>query len=149
MDIKVFVNMMKNMQKFVRVKIYRGENAFNKFLEAILKEQKLLTKIMKNRKNIGIIKTEEDKPLYEKTNICHICLKEINNKKDKFRDLCNITGLQRGLAHVNCDFNYKLTNKIPVVFFNLRGYDCSFIMQEIGKFKDVETNFIPSNTENI
>ena len=50
--------MMRNMQKFVRVKIYRGENAFNKFLEAILKEQKLLTKIMKNRKNIGIIKTE-------------------------------------------------------------------------------------------
>ena len=50
---------------------------------------------------------------------------------------------------VNCDFNYKITNKIPVVFFNLRGYDCSFIMQEIGKFKDVEINFIPSNTENI
>ena len=39
MDIKMFVNMMRNMQKFVRVKIYRGENAFNKFLEAILKEQ--------------------------------------------------------------------------------------------------------------
>ena len=89
MDIKIFVNMMKNVQKFVRVKIYRGENAFNKFLEAILKEQKLLTKIMKNRKNIGIIKTEEDKPLYEKTNICHICLKEINDKKDKVRDLCH------------------------------------------------------------
>ena len=35
----MFVNMMRNMQKFVRVKIYRGENAFNKFLEAILKEQ--------------------------------------------------------------------------------------------------------------
>lgn len=85
MDIKMFVNMMRNMQKCVRVKIYRGENAFNKFLEAILKEQKLLTKIMKNRKNIGIIKTEEDKPLYEKTNICHICLKEINDKKDKLR----------------------------------------------------------------
>ena len=66
MDIKMFVNMMINMQKFVRVKIYRGENAFNKFLEAILKEQKLFKKIMKNRKNIGIIKTEEDKPLYER-----------------------------------------------------------------------------------
>ena len=83
----MFVNMMRNMQKFVRVKIYRGENACNKFLEAILKEQKLLTKIMKN--SIGIIKTEEDKPLYEKTNICHICLKEINDKKDKVRDLCH------------------------------------------------------------
>ena len=66
MDIKMFVNMMINMQKFVRVKIYRGENAFNKFLEAILKEQKLFKKIMKNRKNIGIINTEEDKPLYER-----------------------------------------------------------------------------------
>ena len=85
----MFVNMMRNMQKFVRVKIYRGENE----KEAILKEQKLLTKIMKNRKNIGIIKTEEDKPLYEKTNICHICLKEINDKKDKVRDLCHFTGL--------------------------------------------------------
>ena len=43
----------------------------------------------------------------------------------------------------------NLPIKYPLFFFNLRGYDYSFIMQEIGKFKDVEINFIPSNTENI
>lgn len=149
MDIKMFVNMMRNMQKFVRVKIYGGENAFNKFLEAILKEQKLLTKIMKNRKNIGIIKTEENKPLYEKTNICHICLKEINDKKDKVRIFAI---LQDCIEVQHMLIVTSITNlliKYLLFFLNLRGYDCPCIMQEIDKFKDVEINFLPSNTENI
>ena len=47
--------------------------------------------------------------------------------------------LGRGTAHVNYNMQYKITNKIRVVFHNLRGYDFYFIMQKRGKFKDAES----------
>ena len=40
----------------------------------------------------------------------------------------------------------KLTYKIPVVFHNLRGYDCSMLMQELGRFGK-KINIIPNNME--
>ena len=39
-----------------------------------------------------------------------------------------------------------MTDKIPVSFHNLRGYDAHLIMQEIGKFK-LPINVIPNNME--
>ena len=62
------------------------------------------------------------------------------------RDHCHVTGKYRGSAHNVCNRSYRLTNKIPVIFHNLKGYDSHLIMQEIGKFnKDI--NVIPNNME--
>ena len=36
-------------------------------------------------------------------------------------------------AHQDCNLNFRLTDKIPVIFHNLRGYDNHFIMQNIGE----------------
>ncbi|XP_068761891.1 uncharacterized protein [Montipora capricornis] len=41
--------------------------------------------------------------------------------------------MYRGSAHQDCNLNFRLTEKIPVIFHNLRGYDSHFIMQEIGE----------------
>ena len=57
------------------------------------------------------------------------------------RDHCHVTGKYRGSAHNAC---YGLTNKIPVIFHNLRGNDSHRIMQEIWKFNKV-INVIPNN----
>ena len=62
----------------------------------------------------------------------------------KVRDHCHITGKYRGSAHQKCNINYELTEKIPVIFHNLCGYDSHFIMQEIGKFNR-KINVIPNN----
>lgn len=108
----------------------------------------MLKKIMENEQNIEIMMSEEDKILYEKTNICHIRLKEIRDRKYTVRNHCHFTGLYRlGPTHVNCNLKYKLTNTIPIVFHNLRGYGFHFMMQEIVKFRDVEINVIPSSRE--
>ena len=57
-----------------------------------------------------------------------------------------VTGNYRGSAHTDCNLSYRLTNKIYVIFHNLRGYDSHLIMQKIGKFlKDI--NVIPNNME--
>ena len=58
----------------------------------------------------------------------------------------HVTGKKRGSAHTDCNLSNRFTNKINVIFHNLRGYDSHLIMQEIGKFnKDI--NVIPYNME--
>ena len=61
-----------------------------------------------------------------------------------------MTGKFRGLAHKKCNLNFKLTNTIPVVFHNLRGYDSHLIMQEMGAIADelnMRIGVIPNNME--
>lgn len=64
MDIKLFVNMMINIKK--RVKIYRGEMHKN-LQRQFLNNKTFAQKIMKKTQNIGILMSEEDKILYGKT----------------------------------------------------------------------------------
>ena len=76
------------------------------------------------------------------------------------RDHCHVTGKYRGSAHEACNLNFKLTDKIPIIFQNLRGYDSYFIIQQIGDvvkrntFKNkkgeqqqLTINAIPNNME--
>ena len=51
----------------------------------------------------------------------------------RVRDHCHVTGKYRGSAQQDCNLNFKLTDKIPVIFHNLRGYDSHVIMQNIGE----------------
>ena len=100
--------------------------------------------------------------IYETKINCVDC----RNKSDEepVRDHCHITGKYRGAAHKKCNLNFQITNKIPVIFHNLRGYDSHFIMQEIGaivkkhaykvegedgKEEEIQMNInvIPSNIE--
>ena len=62
------------------------------------------------------------------------------------RGHCHVTGKFRGSAHTNCNLSYRLTNKIYVIFHNLRGYVSQLIMQEIGKLNK-GINVIPNNMD--
>jgi len=64
----------------------------------------------------------------------------------KVREHCHITGVFRGTACNDCNLKLKLTDKIPVVFYNLRRYDSHLLRQELGKFKK-EIYVIPNNME--
>ena len=66
--------------------------------------------------------------------------------QQRVRDHCHVTGKYRASAHNVCNRSCRLTNKIPVIFHNLRGYDSHLIMQEIGKFNK-GINVIPNNME--
>ena len=84
--------------------------------------------------------------LSQQSNICWICKKRIDNDEEKVRDYCHITGKFRGTAHQNCNINFQLTKKVPVIFHNLRGYDSHLIFKELDKF-DVKINLIPNGLE--
>ena len=113
-------------------------------------------------KNISTkkIMTEDDKTDFKKSKSCHICNKKYTKNDTRVRNHCHITGKYRGSAHNDCNLNFKLTKKIPVIFHNLRGYDSYFIMQQIGEiakkhtFKNkhgddqqMKINVIPNNME--
>ena len=104
--------------------------------------------------------TKDDEDKFQKAKECHICEKECNKTDVIVRDHCHITGKYRGSAHQDCNLNFRITDKIPVIFHNLRGYDSHFIMQEIGEIVknhtytnkkgekcQINMNAIPNNME--
>ncbi|XP_068757392.1 uncharacterized protein [Montipora capricornis] len=104
--------------------------------------------------------TKDDEKEFIKADKCHICEKEYNKTDVRVRDHCHITGQYRGSAHQDCNLNFRIGDKIPVIFHNLRGYDSHFIMQEIGEIVKKHTytnkkgekcqmniNAIPNNME--
>ena len=125
---------------------YRGENDAYGFMKAILKEHKYFRKIIKKQFNKNLIMSKEEEHLFQQSNSCWICKKLIDNDEEKVRDHCHITGKFRGAAHWNCNINFQLTKKVPVIFHNLRGYDSHLIFNELNKF-DVKIKVIPNGLE--
>ena len=96
--------------------------------------------------NKNLIISEEEEHLFQQSNSCWICKKLIENDEEKVRDHCHVTGKFRGAAHWNCNINFQLTKKVPVIFHNLRGYDSHLIFNELDKF-DVKISVIPNGLE--
>ena len=90
--------------------------------------------------------TEEEEDLFQKSNSCWICKKRIDNDEEEVRDHCHVTGKFRGAAHKNCNINFQLTKKFPVILHNLRGYDSHLIFNEHDKF-DVKIKIKPNGLE--
>ena len=89
---------------------------------------------------------EEEEHLFQKSNSCWICKKLIDNDEEKVRDHCHVTGKFRGAAHWDCNINFQLTKKVPVIFHNLRGYDSHLVFNELDEF-DVNISVIPNGLE--
>ena len=101
---------------------------------------------MKEHFNENFIMTEEEEEFFQKSNICWICKKFISNDEDKVRDHCHVTGKFRGAAHRNCNVNFQLTKKVPVIFHNLKNYDSHLIFNKLDKF-DLKIKVIPNGLE--
>ena len=112
----------------------------------MIEEAEYCKQIKEKHFNREMIITPKEKQQFKKSTKCHICNKNYTAHDNKVRDHCHITGRDRGSAHELCNLNYRISDKIPVIFHNLRGYDSHFIMQEIGKFK-LDVNVIPNNME--
>ena len=103
--------------------------------------------MVKKHFNKNLILSEEEEEEFQSSKTCWICEKLIENDDEKVRDHCHITGKFRGAAHWNCNINFQLTKKVPVIFHNLRGYDSHLIFCELNKF-DVKIDVIPNRLEN-
>ena len=128
------------------IQLYGGEKAVYKFLEAMLKEAEYCKKVKKDHFNQPMNLTSMEEEEFAAATECHICQKYFTEDDVRVRDHCHITGIYRGAAHNKCNRSIRLTDKIPVIFHNLKGYDLHLIMQEIGKFK-INISIIPKNLE--
>ena len=128
------------------IAVFKGENATYEFIKAILKEYKYCKKVMNKHFNKNLIMSEEEEHLFQQSNSCWICKKLIDNDEEKVRDHCHVTGKFRGAAHWNCNINFQLTKKVPVIFHNLRGYNSHLIFNELSK-SDVKIDVIPNALE--
>ena len=72
------------------VVLYRGENAVYKFIQSIFNGYSYCRSIMKKHFNKNLIMSVEEEEQFEKSEICWICDKIIDD--NKVRDHCHITG---------------------------------------------------------
>ena len=121
------------------------ENAAYKFIEDILEEYEYCKKVMKKYFNKNLILTEKEEENSWSSNTCWICEKLIEDDQ-KLRYHCHITRKYRGAAHWSCNVNLKLTEKVFIIFHDLKGYDSHSFMNVIGKF-NVKVDVIPNGLE--
>ena len=118
-------------------RIYRGENAVDKFIDKMLEEVEYCKAVIKKCFNKPLVMTEVDEQHFKTMDGCHICGEKYTDKDVRVRDLCHfITGKFRGSAHQECNLKLRIKPenlKIPVIFHNLPGYNSHFIMQQIGE----------------
>ena len=118
-------------------KIYRGGDAIEKFIVQMMREVEDCRRIVREQFQKPLVMTYRNERYFQNANKCHICEKIFKPEDDdKVRDHCHITGKYRGAAHRDCNLKWAISAlnlKIPVVFHNLKGYDCHFIMQKLGK----------------
>ena len=89
----------------------------------------------------------EEEEQFRLSNTRWICEKLNDDDDDeKVRDHCHVTGNFRGAAHWSCNINLQLTEKVPVISHNLRGYDSHLIFNELKNF-DVKIDVIPNGLE--
>ena len=130
------------------LKVYRGEDCVEKFIQYIEDEAKRLYAAYPEQPMIPL--TEVLKQAHEEATECHICLKSFDDPQNnrKVRDHCHYTGLYRGAAHNNCNLKYKIPSYIPIVFHNLSGYDAHLFICELGKkFNKEDIGCIAENKE--
>ena len=113
------------------IAVYRGQNAAYEFIKAILKEYKYCRKVMNKHFNKNLIMSEEEEHLFQQSNSCWICKKLIDNDEEKVRGHCHVTGKFRGAANWGCNINFQLTKKVPVIFYNFRGYGSHLILMSL------------------
>ena len=94
----------------------------------------------------NLIISEEEEHLFQELSSCWICKKLTDNDEEKVRDHFHVTGKFGGAADWDCKISFQLTEKVPVIFHNLRSYDSHLIFNELDKF-DVKISLIPNGLE--
>ena len=90
-------------------------------LKQFLKSMNTVKKWWKKYFNKNLIMTEKEEEKLQSSNMFWICEKLIED--EKVRDHCHVTAKFRGTAYWSCNINLQLTKKVPVIFYNWRGYD--------------------------
>ena len=124
-------------------KIFTGSNSIKEFIKWVFEQKKYCNKIINEHFNKKLKMTIEDEDNYQNSQNCWICSGKIDYKK--VRD--HITGKYRGAAHSQCNLKLRISRKLPIIFYNLEGYNEHLIFRELNNFKDIDIQVIPKTNE--
>ena len=128
---KSYIKSMKTVDMAIRLSVVMMISIANQFRyikqkmlfisswEKMLEEVEWCKKMKYKHFSKDMILTKNDKQNFKNADKCQICNKKYSEKDIRVRDHCHITGKHRGLAHQDYNINYRLTDKIPVIFHNL------------------------------
>ena len=138
-------------EKKIKAHIFRLRMVFNLFIW-VNKEQTWLFQRRRLYKSLCekfIPLAEEEKEVYKRQEVCHICKEEFctdENEKNKVRDHCNYTGKFRGAAYSICNLTYKVPKEIPIVAHNVP-YDHHFVIKQLAEEFGGQFECIGENSE--
>jgi len=132
----------------VPYKTYKGEECIEKFFESLFDEANRIMECINRYRNIeDMIITDKQLKEYRIANYCYVRKNSFTRENYKVKDHCHVTGLYRSPACNKYNLKLTLTNRIPVLFHNLRGYDSHLLIQKLRRFKDKKISVIPNNME--
>ena len=79
------------------------KDAFNKHIEAILKEYDHFKNMITKHSNKNLVLSTDDEKRFQSDNKCLICGKLFDVGDNKVRDHDNVTGKYRGSTHCSCN----------------------------------------------
>ncbi|KAK3106169.1 hypothetical protein FSP39_014172 [Pinctada imbricata] len=125
--------------------LYRGEDVVDTLLTRLLAEEERLFKRIKHIEPMQI--DMEIEHHYDTVTHCHICRKAFGKSSIKVRNHDHLNGKFIGIAHRDCNLQYKQVHFIPVIFHNLRGFDGHLIIRKLGKYKAKKLKVIANTQE--
>ena len=86
----------------------------------MIEESKYCNDVMKKHFDKELAITKKGNKDLENSTKCWICDNDYIDIDVEIRDHCHITGKYRRSAYGDCNINFKLNQKSPVVFHNLK-----------------------------
>lgn len=125
------------------IKLYRGPNAIDKFIEEMKKVQKeTMHEIYRRRKMYKDHNLSANELIaFNESKKCYLCDVDFCETTGKVKEHCHLSGKYRGSACNSC--NMKLQDRKQhelVIFFHNLGYDGQFILANASKHIDEKTN---------
>ena len=120
------------------LKLYRGEDCVKKVCDHVIEEARRPCKSFPKKPMKPLTLNEMYR--HNKSERCHICFKPFKEDNPKVTDHCHYTARYKGLAHMNCNLQYKIPSHIPIVFHNLSGYDAHLFIKELAAYSNEGAN---------
>ena len=135
--------LLSDLEDVLKSGYYESPLSYNNvdwFVREVIKIKNKKAFYFKNTKK-DIIMTEEDEEDCKNNKICRFCEKNI--ECDQVRDICHLTGKNRGSAHNTCNINVRQKDSsfIPSAIHNFNIYDCHMFFKRLVNLKNEKVNF--------
>ena len=136
-----------NNNEVIFKKYYSGKNCVQVFMKTLKRVCARLMGYLSENKPMNQL-TESQLEHIKNTNNCELCNEPFNDESDKRLDHDHLTGEFRYVLHNECNLQFRIPQRIPVIFHNLTNYDQHFIIHALQRdsvYKKI--NVIPESFE--